>query len=69
MNPWHDVTVGSEVPEVVNAIIEIPKNTRAKYELDKKGFGKLNDAQKKEVEACLTTKNAKPSFSVKMLEE
>ena len=35
MNPWHDVSVGKDVPEVVNAIIEIPKNTRAKYELDK----------------------------------
>lgn len=35
MNPWHDVSVGNDVPEIVNAIIEIPKNTRAKYELDK----------------------------------
>ncbi len=35
MNPWHDVSVGEEIPEIVNAIIEIPKNTRAKYELDK----------------------------------
>lgn len=35
-NPWHKVDVGDDVPDVVNAIIEIPKNTRAKYELDKK---------------------------------
>ncbi len=43
MNPWHDVTVGAEVPETVNAIIEIPKNTRAKYELDKEsGLLKLD---------------------------
>ena len=35
MNPWHDVSVGDEVPEIVTGIIEIPKNTRAKYELDK----------------------------------
>ena len=35
MNPWHDVKIGPEAPEVVNCIIEIPKNTRAKYELDK----------------------------------
>ncbi len=43
MNPWHDVRVGSEVPEIVNAIIEIPKNTRAKYELDKEsGLLKLD---------------------------
>ncbi len=36
MNPWHHVEVGDSVPEIVNGIIEIPKNTRAKYELDKK---------------------------------
>lgn len=34
-NPWHSVSPGSDVPDTVNAIIEIPKNTRAKYELDK----------------------------------
>ncbi len=34
-NPWHKVSVGENSPKVVNAIIEIPKNTRAKYELDK----------------------------------
>lgn len=34
-NPWHNVSVGNKVPEIVNGIIEIPKNTRAKYELDK----------------------------------
>lgn len=34
-NPWHKVSSGAEVPQFVNAIIEIPKNTRAKYELDK----------------------------------
>jgi inorganic pyrophosphatase len=34
-NPWHKVTIGDEAPEIVNGIIEIPKNTRAKYELDK----------------------------------
>lgn len=35
MNPWHKVPVGDEAPDVVNGIIEIPQNTRAKYELDK----------------------------------
>ncbi len=35
MNPWHDVSYGENAPEVVEGIIEIPKNTRAKYELDK----------------------------------
>jgi inorganic pyrophosphatase len=35
-HPWHGISPGERAPEVVNAIIEIPKNTRAKYELDKK---------------------------------
>jgi inorganic pyrophosphatase len=35
MNPWHDVKVGDDAPNIVNAIIEIPKKSRAKYELDK----------------------------------
>lgn len=34
-NPWHDVACGNNIPDVVNAIIEIPKGSRAKYELDK----------------------------------
>jgi inorganic pyrophosphatase len=34
-NPWHHVTPGDMVPELVNSIIEIPQGTRAKYELDK----------------------------------
>ena len=34
-NPWHKVSPGKDAPELVNAIIEIPQNTRAKYELDK----------------------------------
>lgn len=34
-NPWHDVRVGDHLPDIVNGIIEIPKATRAKYELDK----------------------------------
>lgn len=34
-NPWHKVNVGASAPDIVNGIIEIPKNTRAKYELDK----------------------------------
>jgi len=34
-NPWHDVNIGEGYPERVRGIIEIPKNCRAKYELDK----------------------------------
>ncbi len=35
MNPWHQVSIGNEQPNIVHAIVEIPKGTRAKYELDK----------------------------------
>ena len=42
-NPWHDVPNGEKSPMIVNGIIEIPKNTRAKYELDKEsGMLKLD---------------------------
>jgi inorganic pyrophosphatase len=34
-NAWHDVSRGDNLPNEVNGIIEIPKGTRAKYELDK----------------------------------
>lgn len=43
MNPWHDVPAGDNPPELVNAIIEIPRRSRAKYELDKEtGLLKLD---------------------------
>lgn len=35
MHPWHDVTIGDNYPKSFNAIIEIPKGTRQKIELDK----------------------------------
>ncbi|MFT7616085.1 MAG: inorganic pyrophosphatase [Candidatus Woesearchaeota archaeon] len=35
MNAWHDIAVGKDQPKIVNAIIEIPKNSSVKYELDK----------------------------------
>ena len=34
-NPWHHVSPGDSLPDHVTAIIEIPKGSRAKYELDK----------------------------------
>jgi len=34
-HPWHEVAIGKNVPEHVNAIIEIPKGSRAKYEIHK----------------------------------
>lgn len=35
-HPWHGIPVGSEAPEYVNCIIEIPKGSSGKYELHKK---------------------------------
>src|SRR3990170_4219207 len=34
-HPWHGVPVGKQAPRMVNAIIEIPQGSRAKYEIDK----------------------------------
>lgn len=34
-HPWHSVSPGNHLPETVNAIIEIPKGSKAKYEIDK----------------------------------
>eukprot|EP01055_Gregarina_sp_Pseudo9_P002553 Gregarina_sp_Pseudo_9__2552@NODE_2820_length_859_cov_158_362195_g2581_i0_p1_GENE_NODE_2820_length_859_cov_158_362195_g2581_i0NODE_2820_length_859_cov_158_362195_g2581_i0_p1_ORF_typecomplete_len212_score51_79Pyrophosphatase/PF00719_19/9e59InPase/PF18823_1/0_0018_NODE_2820_length_859_cov_158_362195_g2581_i092727 len=36
VNPWHDVEIGLAVPHEFNVIIEIPKGSKVKYELDKK---------------------------------
>jgi inorganic pyrophosphatase len=36
INPWHDVSIGEGAPEVVTGIIEIPKGSKGKYELEKK---------------------------------
>jgi len=42
-NPWHQVHPSDNIPEYVNGIIEIPKGSRAKYELDKEsGLLKLD---------------------------
>src|SRR3546814_19577905 len=35
LHPWHEVSPGDDVPSSVNAIIEIPKGSKAKYEIDK----------------------------------
>jgi inorganic pyrophosphatase len=35
MHPWHEVEAGDSPPESVNAIVEVPKGSKAKYELDK----------------------------------
>jgi inorganic pyrophosphatase len=42
-HPWHEVSIGTNPPEVVNAIIEIPRGSKAKYEIDKEsGLIKLD---------------------------
>ncbi len=42
-NPWHTVSPGKDSPEFVNSIIEIPKGSKGKYELDKEsGLLKLD---------------------------
>ena len=42
-NPWHDVSRGDATPAVVQSIIEIPKGSKGKYELDKEsGLLKLD---------------------------
>jgi inorganic pyrophosphatase len=35
LHPWHGVPFGEQAPRIVNAIIEIPQGSRAKYEIDK----------------------------------
>ncbi len=35
LHPWHGAHYGDKAPQVVNALIEIPQGSRAKYEIDK----------------------------------
>lgn len=43
LHPWHGVEPGDQAPRVVNAVIEIPQGSRAKYEIDKEsGLLKLD---------------------------
>ena len=35
MHPWHELSPGNELPNFVQAIIEIPRGSKAKYEIDK----------------------------------
>lgn len=45
MNLWHDISPGENVPNEVNVIIEIPRGSNNKYEIDKKtGLIKLDRA-------------------------
>ncbi|MCM2316776.1 MAG: inorganic diphosphatase [Thermoanaerobaculia bacterium] len=35
MHPWHDVELGDRIPEYFPAVIEVPKGSKNKFELDK----------------------------------
>jgi inorganic pyrophosphatase len=42
-HPWHDISFGEESPQIVQAIIEISRGSKAKYEVDKEsGLLKLD---------------------------
>lgn len=32
-HPWHDVPAGKNPPQLINGIIEIPRGSRAKFEI------------------------------------
>ena len=45
MNLWHDIPLGENAPDEINVIIEIPKGSPNKYEVDKEtGLIKLDRA-------------------------
>lgn len=47
MNLWHEISAGDEVPDIINVIVEIPKGSKNKYEIDKEtGLIKLDRAMK-----------------------
>ena len=47
MNLWHDLSLGEEAPAEFNMIVEIPKGSKNKYEIDKEtGLIKLDRAMK-----------------------
>ena len=47
MNLWHDLSAGDNVPEEITVIIECPRGTKNKYEIDKEtGLIKLDRAMK-----------------------
>ena len=42
-HPWHGINFGENAPEIVNCVIEIPKGSKIKYEIDKEsGLIKLD---------------------------
>jgi len=37
-HPWHDLEIGPQAPQIINVVVEIPKGSKVKYELDKKNW-------------------------------
>jgi len=35
-HPWHDLEIGPKAPHIFNCVVEIPRGSKVKYELDKK---------------------------------
>lgn len=47
MNLWHEISAGKDVPNIINVIVECPKGSKNKYEIDKEnGLIKLDRAMK-----------------------
>lgn len=47
MNLWHEVNPGDNIPNTINVVIEIPKGSKNKYEIDKEtGLIKLDRAMR-----------------------
>ena len=47
MNLWHEISAGEDAPDIINVIIECPKGSKNKYEIDKEnGLIKLDRAMK-----------------------
>ena len=47
MNLWHEISAGQDAPDIINVIIECPKGSKNKYEIDKEnGLIKLDRAMK-----------------------
>lgn len=47
MNLWHEISAGDKTPELINVVVEIPKGSKNKYEIDKEtGLIKLDRAMK-----------------------
>ncbi|MCK9378891.1 MAG: inorganic diphosphatase [Candidatus Moranbacteria bacterium] len=47
MNMWHEISAGKNAPKTINVIIECPRGSKNKYEIDKEtGLIKLDRAMK-----------------------